>query len=390
MLPVASTLSASELTQARHAISQIDPVAAVGLSQLGRLSESDLNILSRYALAVFGANAVDVRTASGRLDARATLQLPRWATMWPFGGYINVRATLLTTSDLPSFSDLQIGAVSVPRQLANALLTKSLEWLDGGNQRAKGRLLERVTVYPGRVDFVYRWSRGAVERLGARLLSDVQPQTVRRFHDRLRAWVSGKPADKSVRVVELLASLMRHGQRDDSSEPRAENIAAVLVCAHYVSGRGLGRLIPESKTWPAIPRRRVLLRKRVDFAQHFCASAAVAALGGTRLADAIGVYKEVRDSATGSGFSFPDIVADRAGTRFGELASRPASAERLQRQVSTLTEDQELMPKARDLPERMSAKEFASRFGQVGSDRYIAVRDEIERRVNAIGIYAAE
>ena len=33
--------------------------------------------------------------------------------------------------------------------------------------------------------------------------------------------------------------------------------------------------------------------------------------------DAIGVYKEVRDSRGGSGFSFNDMAANRAGTRFG-------------------------------------------------------------------------
>ena len=39
-----------------------------------------------------------------------------------------------------------------------------------------------------------------------------------------------------------------------------------------------------------------------------------------RLSDVIGLYKEIEDSRGGSGFSFNDIAADRAGTRFGEKA----------------------------------------------------------------------
>jgi uncharacterized protein YfiM (DUF2279 family) len=66
---------------------------------------------------------------------------------------------------------------------------------------------------------------------------------------------------------------------------------------------------------------------RYDSAQHFVISAALAAWAGEPAANAIGVYKEIDDSRRGSGFSFADLAADRAGTRFGEvLAWRPGNA----------------------------------------------------------------
>lgn len=46
----------------------------------------------------------------------------------------------------------------------------------------------------------------------------------------------------------------------------------------------------------------------------------LAAYAGTPLADVVGLFKEMEDSRGGSGLSFNDIAADRAGTRMGELA----------------------------------------------------------------------
>jgi hypothetical protein len=45
------------------------------------------------------------------------------------------------------------------------------------------------------------------------------------------------------------------------------------------------------------------------------------------------------------------------------------------------------MPPARDLPEHMRGETFKQRFGYVGSPAYQQVMDEIERRINACGLY---
>ena len=70
----------------------------------------------------------------------------------------------------------------------------------------------------------------------------------------------------------------------------------------------------------SFPPQNVTLDGREDFAKHFIVSAAIAAFADTALADAIGLYKEIDDARYGSGFSFNDIAADRAGTKFGEKA----------------------------------------------------------------------
>jgi hypothetical protein len=67
---------------------------------------------------------------------------------------------------------------------------------------------------------------------------------------------------------------------------------------------------------------RVLLGGRVDFPQHFLVSAALVLEGSGTLSQAIGLYKEMLDSRGGSGFSFTDMAANLAGTRFGEALQR--------------------------------------------------------------------
>ena len=59
-----------------------------------------------------------------------------------------------------------------------------------------------------------------------------------------------------------------------------------------------------------------------DLAQHFIVSAVIAAAGGTPIAAAAGVYKELNDARDGSGFSFSDIAADRAGRALRRCSPR--------------------------------------------------------------------
>ncbi len=128
------------------------------------------------------------------------------------------------------------------------------------------------------------------------------------------------------------------------------------------------------------------LRGRRDFAQHFVLSAGIAAAGGSRLADAVGLFKELDDSRGGSGFSFTDLAADRAGVRFAEAATGPAAAH-VQAVMSTRPQESSFMPDTRGLPERMPEAEFARRFGGVDSSRYREIADDIERRIDALELH---
>ncbi|PKO40893.1 MAG: hypothetical protein CVU33_01690 [Betaproteobacteria bacterium HGW-Betaproteobacteria-6] len=106
------------------------------------------------------------------------------------------------------------------------------------------------------------------------------------------------------------------------------------------------------------------------------------------MADAIGVYKEMADARHGRGFSFADLAADRAGTRFGELLS--GAAPRLDALLDKAFSDGDLIPLISDLPESISAAEFRRQFGNTGSPAYRQLTTEIERRLDALPLYKPE
>jgi len=159
------------------------------------------------------------------------------------------------------------------------------------------------------------------------------------------------------------------------------------VLAFYATGQPLGKILPAANDWPQPVGQTVTLNGRDDFAKHFMASAALAANAGGPLSDAVGLYKEIEDSRGGSDFSFNDIAADRAGTRFGEYAANPASAQKLQRQLSGGIGEKDIMPRSDDLPEFLSEKEFLKRFGGIDAPEYKKMMGDIERRIGALALY---
>lgn len=209
----------------------------------------------------------------------------------------------------------------------------------------------------------------------------------RAHHDQLVATARALPAQAS--LADLLAPIMTLATtRGRAGAAAEETRAALLTVTFYVNGWPIAALVPEAKEWPAPTRRSISLRGRGDLAQHFTVSALLATMGGEPLAAMIGLYKELRDARGGSGFSFSDLAADRAGTRFGELASGTtgAGARLSARLTNRLTED-DFMPPVTGLPDNLPEAEFTKRFGGVGAPAYNALVAEIDRRIGALTLF---
>ena len=129
----------------------------------------------------------------------------------------------------------------------------------------------------------------------------------------------------------------------------------------------------------------ITLAGRHDLAQHFVISAALAAWAGEPVADAIGLYKELEDARQGSGFSFVDLAADRAGTRFGETLLR--DPDQLMAAMRNDFLDKHLLPEVADLPESLHQPEFTRRFDSPDSPQFKALAAEIERRLDTLPLY---
>jgi hypothetical protein len=132
----------------------------------------------------------------------------------------------------------------------------------------------------------------------------------------------------------------------------------------------------------------ITLLEREDLALHFLISAALAASADSGIAEALGVFKELDDSKGGSGFSFADLAADRAGIRFAEAASETVQdAQQLQKRVSQVKSETEFMPQVDNLPEGIMALELKQKYGNLDSASYRMINAEIDLRIAACWLY---
>jgi hypothetical protein len=214
---------------------------------------------------------------------------------------------------------------------------------------------------------------------------DIDPAALRFYHDRI---VELQNAGIGINgsLTQLLQPLFADAlTRSRDSDAAAENAALLTLLAPMSRGKSLRGLVPGDIERPK--RFLLKLHRRRDFAQHFLVSAGLAARGDSELSNAVGLFKEIMDIDRGTGFSFSDLAADKAGSRFGELAVSDRATQ-LQQALAAGVDDADLLPIIDDLPEYMDDAEFEERFGRVGSPRYEAMMQDIRQRIMALPLYA--
>ena len=379
-------LGPAQVERAKRILQAHDPrKVPSGALRTFSISAEDLDLALNFVLAQQGGGA-KVGLQPGAAIIWASIKAPPN----PFGAYVNVEAVAHQTSSLPSFDRLQVGRLPVPGFLADWLLAQAIDQLnttDAG--KSASDVVRSVRIAGGHLEVEYQWSADLPERLRKALLPAGEQERLRAHQERLVALTADVKLPRQVSLVALLQAMIQHAAaRSEAGDAAAENRAAILVLAFYVNGRGLAAIVPAAKDWPRAVPRKVTLSGRTDFSQHFTVSAALAATAGSPLSDAVGIYKEVDDSRGGSGFSFTDIAADRAGTVFGQQAVRSTNAARaVQQRFATSVVEADLMPQATDLPEMMTEAEFKRRFGGLGEAPYRRMMEEIERRVARLALY---
>lgn len=382
LVPPGAELDAEDLVRARAVLKEHDPRRLKpGALRAITLTQREVELVAAYAatrLARGGHGAARVRVGTGTASAQLSIEAP-WS---PFGRFVNVTASLRQGDDLPRFESLRVGALPVPASLADLALLRGLAWLnrtDDGSMAPD--VVQGVAFGNGRVRVAYRWRGDLPDRLRALVIGVEERERLRAHHWRLVELLAALPDDRPESLTAVLAPMTLYA-RDRRGDAAAEMRAALIVLAGYATGRGTTALLPEAANWPRAALRTLTLAGREDYSQHFVVSAAIAATGGGPLADAIGLYKEVADGRGGSGFSFSDLAADRAGTRYGEVAMR--APQRLHSAAAAGLREADLVPSFAGLPEFLPEAEFKRRFGGIGAPAYQRVMADIETRLAAL------
>jgi len=131
-------------------------------------------------------------------------------------------------------------------------------------------------------------------------------------------------------------------------------------------------------------RQRITLVGRNDLARHFWVSAALAILSDEKRSMTVGIAKEMMDTTEGgSGFSFDDLAADRAGTLLAVAATKnAANARNLQAHIRQGVVIADFFPDVEGLPSGLTRDQFQSEYGGPGGKVTLVLANEIERRLS--------
>jgi hypothetical protein len=164
------------------------------------------------------------------------------------------------------------------------------------------------------------------------------------------------------------------GVGDSDSLSKVPTTATVLRAIEAPSERAIRLAVLGSPT----------MRGRRDLTRHFLMSALLTMSSNADAAQTAGLVKELADANSASGFSFADLAADRAGSRFARAVldkKIPPGMLGLTFQVTSF------MPDVSGLPEKLSAQKFAAQFGSKDDPRFVKQLQEIDQRITQLPGY---
>lgn len=149
-------------------------------------------------------------------------------------------------------------------------------------------------------------------------------------------------------LVALLAPLFEtvKTRSSKSNDPVGENRAALLALAKAFGGDELTAMLSDTtarKIRTSFPPYTIYGRR--DLAQHMVLSAGLTLVADEGIAELIGLDKEISDLRGGKTISAWDLLADKAGVRVANKATRSAkSARQLQIAVADAKQDSDILP----------------------------------------------
>lgn len=383
-VPESTNLSHLDIARAETILKQNNPRYLVpGTLHSITINQQDLSLAANYLLHRTGHGGAHIDITENSMLVESSIKLPTI----PFPAYLNVWLAVAESEGQPEITKLKLGSLTVPSFLANLIVREILSSTKQTREyQLANSIIQQFKLQPDTLNMTYQWRPDQLGELSRHFISGADTTLLYAYHAHLMA-LQSTGASMTGSAANMLTPMFKFAQtRSIKGDPVAENRALLLVLGAWASGHGMSTLVPAEIRHPW--RFSLTLEQRVDSAQHFLTSAAIAAGADISLSNAVGVYKEVSDSKGGSGFSFTDIAADRAGTRFGELAtSSPEAARRVQKLLSEGTQEKVIIPRVGDLPENMPENVFKQRFGDVGSPVYQAQMEVIEKRIANCKIY---
>ncbi len=354
------------------------------------LTQPDINLAANYLFNRYRKSAVKIELKDNIIRFVVTMTLPKNY----LGQYLNIsfRFGNEGNNELPSLKKFKAGELLLPAKFSAFVIDNIIRHTSLNEYFILAtRPIRSIIIDQEKVTISYHSSLENLIQAQNVLADGGKNNDLDIYQQKLTDVIAQHDSTWRLSLADLLKPLFTLAyQRSNLENAIDENKMAIITINNYVNRK-------ETKKFLSLPlatlntdkRYPTFLYKRIDLAQHFIGSAAITASMNDQISKTVGEEKELSDAQGGSGFSFVDLAADKAGTRFGEMAtSSPESARKLQKKISEIKDYTDFMPDPSDLPEHMDDTEFKRRFESVDSAIYQELSKKIDERITATPIYS--
>ena len=279
---------------------------------------------------------------------------------------------------------------SIPVQSAQALNQEKLQKLiDSSRRRMTPDQMEKIRDAVKQSGILDQFQEMGLSSI---VLFPLEKKLVILYTNRIAQIYPPKKGRAMLPLADFLRPLFKLArERSEGGGPVLENRAAILAATLFASGADLSLVLGKNAAIahrPKIQPKQVSLSGRRDLMLHFLFSAGLALTTGPEQADKVGLEKELSDSRGGSGFSFVDLAADRAGIQLALTATAfPEEALMIQARMSRINKDTDIMPLTAGLPEGLSESEFIRLFKNTESKSFLLISKTIDERIIRCPVY---
>jgi hypothetical protein len=360
------------------------------------VSEQELKNLARMgSRSLLGLNA-DVAVREDGVHSVASLALPAN----PLGSYLNISLNVAESPDELRIDELRVGSLSLPGGLLLPTIELAARYIlpdediHGLLNSITGVAVEGKTVRLSLSAPANAKSdiKQVVKRLQASRFPAGEQARVSHYYDLLA--VIAPPANFDPRSLDqFIVPVMKEAALlSEQGNAVVENRAAIWALAIYFSYGAFEKLVGDlvsDQRRLVYPALNVTLDSRRDLMLHFIYSAGITLATQQGIGIAAGEFKELLDSGGGgSGFSFVDLAADRAGVQFALSATGSETrARHVQQMIAADNGEGSYFPAVSGLQEGLSEAAFKQQFGDTQSVTYQAQVEQIDQRIQGLPVH---
>ena len=310
--------------------------------------------------------------------------------------WLNLKILAMISDGHMRIQSVELGSIDVPPTLSLWVLRFAIRAAVGEDvigMALKG--VRRITIHNRAVSIDFSFSSDERRALLAQskkvfpfLLPLSPPDKARYYYVALvKAAYRGQLPSAGSFIPYLRFALALAERRSEDGNKMQEVQSAILALAIYCGHWRAQYLVGEVITTDLKNHRsrclNVTLSGRRDLRKHFIISAALEVASRNGMAFAAGEFKELLDSNEGgSGFSFDDLAADRAGIHFTTRVLESIGGKNRGKKLSEkLNSEADIFPDLSRLPESRSAVIFKREFENIDSARYKKVLALIDQNI---------